>query len=85
MGWAVHVVRKKRKTKILVNKPEGVNPFLRSKRRSKHIKIYRKEIGWKGVDWINLVQDNGQVAGYCKHVCESSGYIKCRQILGISY
>jgi len=64
MGWTVHVVRKKRNAyKVLVKTPEGVTPLLRSKRRWKHIKIYRKEIGWEAVGLINVVPENGQAAG----------------------
>jgi hypothetical protein len=50
------VVRKRINAyKVLVNKPEGGRPLLRSKRRWKHIKIYRKETGWEGMDSINPV------------------------------
>jgi hypothetical protein len=37
------------------------------------------------VDLIGLVQENEQVAGYCKHVCEPSGSIECGELLGINY
>jgi hypothetical protein len=33
------------------------------------------------VDWINLVQVRGQVAGSCEYGNEPSGYIKGREFL----
>jgi hypothetical protein len=38
-----------------VGKPEGKKPLGRPRRRWKgNIKIYLGEIGWDGVDWIEL-------------------------------
>jgi hypothetical protein len=37
------------------------------------------EIGWGGMDWIDLAQ--GPVEGACKHGNEPSGSIKCLEIL----
>jgi hypothetical protein len=31
-----------------------------------NIKIYFILFGWKGVDWIYLAQDNGQMVGFCE-------------------
>jgi hypothetical protein len=44
-----------------VGKPKGKRP-LRSQRctRVDNIKIDLREIGWDGVDWINLDQDREQ-------------------------
>jgi hypothetical protein len=47
--------------KILVGKPERKRPFGRP--RSKwggNIRMDLWEIGWKGVDWIHLIQDRDQ-------------------------
>jgi hypothetical protein len=41
--------------RILAGKPEGKSPLGRSRRRwVDNIKIDLREIGWDGVDWIDL-------------------------------
>jgi hypothetical protein len=40
-----------------------------------------REIGWDGVDWIDMVQDRGPVEGSCEHGIEPSGSIKCWGVL----
>jgi hypothetical protein len=46
---------------ILVGKPEGKRPLGRPRRRwVDNIKVYLGEIGWDGVDWIELAQDRDQ-------------------------
>jgi hypothetical protein len=40
-----------------------------------------REIGWCGMDWIDLVQDRGQVEGSSEHSNEPSGSIKCWEVL----
>jgi hypothetical protein len=46
---------------ILVRKPEGKRPLRRPSRRwEDNIQIDLREIGWGGMDWIDLVQDRGQ-------------------------
>jgi hypothetical protein len=61
---AGHVERKgiKRNAyRILVRKPEGKRPLGRPRhRRDDNIKMYFREIGWCGLDWIDLVQDRDQ-------------------------
>jgi hypothetical protein len=43
---------------ILVGKPEGKRPLGRARRRwVDNIKMDLREIGWDGVDWIDLAQD----------------------------
>jgi hypothetical protein len=45
----------------LVGKPEGKRPLERTRRRwDENIKMDRREIGWGGMDWIHLAQDNEQ-------------------------
>jgi hypothetical protein len=47
--------------RILVGKPEGRRQLGRPRRRCvDNIKIDLREIGWDGVDWIDLAQDRGQ-------------------------
>jgi hypothetical protein len=47
--------------KILVGKPEGKRPLGRPRRRwLDKTKIDLREMGWGGVDWIDLAQDRDQ-------------------------
>jgi hypothetical protein len=47
--------------RILVGKPEGKRSLRRPKhKREVNIKMGLREIGWGGVDWINLAQDREQ-------------------------
>jgi hypothetical protein len=47
--------------RILVGKPEGKRPLGRARRRwVDNIKIDLSEIGWNGMDWIDLAQDRDQ-------------------------
>jgi hypothetical protein len=52
-------MREKRNAyRILVGNPEGKRPRGRPKRRwVDNIKMDLREIGWDGVDWIDLAQD----------------------------
>jgi hypothetical protein len=44
-----------------VEKPEGTTPLERPRRRLEdNIKTDLREIGWGGMDWIDLAQDRGQ-------------------------
>jgi hypothetical protein len=58
--WARHVTRMGRKRnpyRMLVGKPEGKRPLGRPRCRwVDNIKIDLREIGWDGVDWIDLAQ-----------------------------
>jgi hypothetical protein len=64
MRWAGHVARlgEKRNTyTILVGKPEGKRPLGKPRRRwDDNIKMDFSEIGWGGMDWIDLAQDRDQ-------------------------
>jgi hypothetical protein len=45
----------------VVGNPEGKRPLGRPRRRwVNNIKIYLREIGWDGGDWIGLAQDRDQ-------------------------
>jgi hypothetical protein len=47
--------------RILVGKPEGRRPLGRTRRRwVDNIKIGLREIGWGGMDWMDLAQDRDQ-------------------------
>jgi hypothetical protein len=44
--------------KVLVGKPEGKRPLERLRRRwDDGIRMYHRETGWMGVEWIQLAQD----------------------------
>jgi hypothetical protein len=46
---------------ILVGTPEGKRPIGRLRRRwVDNIKIYLREIGWGGMDWIDLAEGRDQ-------------------------
>jgi hypothetical protein len=47
--------------RILAGKPERKRPLVRPRRRwVDKIKINLREIGWDGIDWIDLAQDRDQ-------------------------
>jgi hypothetical protein len=64
MKWAGHVARmgnKRNAYKIFVGKPEGKKSLGRPRRRwVDNIKMDIREIGWGGMDWIDLAQDREQ-------------------------
>jgi hypothetical protein len=64
MRWAGHVARMREKRnsyRIMVGKPEGKSTLGRQRRRwMDNIKKDLREIGWDGVDWIDLPQDRDQ-------------------------
>jgi hypothetical protein len=63
MKWAGNVVRIGRRGMpgILMEKPEGKRTLGRPRRRwVDNIKMDIREIGWDGVDCIDLAQDRGQ-------------------------
>jgi hypothetical protein len=44
--------------RILVGKPEGKRALRRSRRRCEEtVKLHLSEIGWGGMDWMDLAQD----------------------------
>jgi hypothetical protein len=64
MRWAGHVAQMgetRNESRILMGKPEGKRPLGRPRRRwVDNIKMDLKEIGWVGIDWIELAQDRDQ-------------------------
>jgi hypothetical protein len=46
---------------ILVGKPKGKRPLGRPRRRwVNNVKMDLREIGWGGMDWVDLAQDRDQ-------------------------
>jgi hypothetical protein len=47
--------------RTVVGKPEGKGPLGKPKRKwDNNIKMDLRQIGWSGVDWIDLAQDRDQ-------------------------
>jgi hypothetical protein len=62
-----------------VGKPEVKIPLVKPTHRwEDDIKIDLQEVGWKGMDWINMAQ----AASSCKCSHEPLGCIKYREFLG---
>jgi hypothetical protein len=63
-GWAGHIAQWEKERNpymILVGKPEGKSPLGRPRRRKEdNIKMDPREIGWGGMDWIDVAQDRDQ-------------------------
>jgi hypothetical protein len=61
MRWVGHVTRMgetRNAYRILLGKPEGKRPLGRPRRRwVDNIEMNLREIGWDGMDWIDLAQN----------------------------
>jgi hypothetical protein len=61
MRWEGHVARMgegRGAYRILVGRPEGRRPLGRPRRRwEDNIKMDLQEVGWGGMDWIDMAQD----------------------------
>jgi hypothetical protein len=61
MRWVGHVARrweKRNAYRLLVGKPKGKRPLGRPRRRwVSNIRTDIGEVGWGGVNWIDLAQD----------------------------
>jgi hypothetical protein len=61
----------------LVGKPEGKRSLGRTRRRwEDNIRMDLKEIGWGGIDWIDLAQDRAQWRALVNTVMNHSGFHK---------
>jgi hypothetical protein len=64
MRWAGHVARmgeKRNAYRILVGEPKGKRPLGRPRRKwEDNIRMDLRQIGWGGMDWIDLAQDRDQ-------------------------
>jgi hypothetical protein len=85
MRCAGHVAgmgEKRNAYRILVGNPEGKRPLEGPRRRwVDNIKMDLREIGWDGMDWIDLALDRDQRKGSCQHGNEPLGSIKCWEVL----
>jgi hypothetical protein len=61
MRWAGHVARvgdRRGEYRVLVGRPEGKRPLgAPSSRREDNVKMDLQEVGWGGMDWIDMAQD----------------------------
>ena len=60
MRWVGHVACKGERRgvyRVLVGKPEGKRPLGRPRHRWEDIKMGFQEVGYGGIDWIELAQD----------------------------
>jgi hypothetical protein len=65
----------------LVGKPEGKRPLGRSRHRwEDNIRMDLREIGWSGMDWIDLAQDRDQWRALVNAVMN----LRVRKVLGNS-
>jgi hypothetical protein len=59
--WAGHLARMGERIvvyRVLVGKPKGKGSLGRPRRRwENYIKMYHKEVGCRGMDWIDLAKD----------------------------
>jgi hypothetical protein len=64
MRWAGHVAslgEVRNAYSIFVGKSEGKRPLGKPRRRwEDNIRMYYREIGWEGVDWIHMAQVRDQ-------------------------
>jgi hypothetical protein len=60
-GHKARMGEKRHAYRILVGKPEGKKPLGRPRRSwEDNIRMDLREIGWGGMDWIDLAQDRDQ-------------------------
>jgi hypothetical protein len=67
--------------RLLVGKPEGKRPLGRPRRRwVDNIKMDLREIGWDGVDWIDLAQNRDHWRALVNTVMNTFGFHKMLRI-----
>jgi hypothetical protein len=83
--------------RILVGNPKGKGPLGRPRRRwEDNIKMYLRELGWGGMDWIDLAKDRDQWRALVNTVmnfrvgkllssCATGGFSRRTQLPGVSW
>jgi hypothetical protein len=59
-GNVVHMEQKRNAYKVLVGKPERNRPLERRRHKWEDNKMDLREVGWGGMNWINLARDRDQ-------------------------
>jgi hypothetical protein len=104
MRWVGHVERKgetRHAYRILVGKPEGMKPLGIPRRRLEdNIKMDLRDIGWGGMDWIDLDEDRNKWRALVNTVmnlrvpenvgkflssCATGGFSRRAHLHGVSY
>jgi hypothetical protein len=68
--------------RAVVGKPEGRRPLGRPRRRwEDNIKMDLREVGWGGMDWINVAQDMDRWRALVNAVMNLPSSIKCGEFL----
>ena len=57
MGHVARMWEKRGIYRGMMGKPKGKRPLGRPRQRKEDIKMDIKEVGWEGMDWIDLAQD----------------------------
>jgi hypothetical protein len=60
-GHAAHMGEKRGAYRILMGRPEGWRPLGRPRHRWDNIKMDLQDVGWVGMDWIELAQDRDRL------------------------
>jgi hypothetical protein len=68
--------------RVLVGKPEGKRPLGRPGGIWEDgIRMDLRETGWGSVEWIQLAQNRGTVAGSCEYGDEHVGYCSTELVI----
>jgi hypothetical protein len=70
VGWARNIARmgKRNACRILVAMPERKRPQGSPRHRCvDNIKMDLRELGWGGMDWVDVTQDSGRRRTLCEH------------------
>jgi hypothetical protein len=74
--------KKENAYRLLVGKPEGERPLGRPRLRwEDNIKMDIRDLGWGGMDWIDLAQDRDQWRALVNTVMNLQASVKCWNIL----
>ncbi|KAJ4448615.1 hypothetical protein ANN_00005 [Periplaneta americana] len=83
LRWAEHIARmgeSRNAYRVLVGRPEGKRPLGRRRHRwEDNIKMYLREVGYDGRDWIDLAQDRDRWRAYVR-AAMNLGFLKSQRL-----